>query len=665
MSHQIDQLCNQFREEWKSGRPALASFLTAVSDEVRSEAAARLVQIDVAERVRVGECPEPADYEGILSDEELSRLSEVFGAPTISTGKDVANLTHQGGHRIPTASPDRQMIGRYEVLSVLGHGAFGTVYKARDRLLTREVAIKVPHIDGPGSADRISSLLQEAEAAAKLSHPSIVRLYDFGHLDDGGCFIVFEFIEGETLASALRNGALPVGRALQLMMDIADGVHHAHLKGLFHRDLKPANILLTSAGRPLVTDFGLAIHDEHQLAARGEVSGTYAYMSPEQTRGEAHLLDGRSDIWSLGVILYEMLAGKRPFVGNERVGVFEQIQNRDARPLRQIDDRIPADVERVCLKCLDRNVAARYSTAVDLVADLRDCLTCIDDPASDSQAPTVQWAGPPASRTSDETTRTQRRSKAPWVFLGLVFVALAAAAGAIRLKKPQTPEPEIVSDVWTDGAAFDSQAVVGRRYQLFERRPVELVKFQREDGDWSYDPERQSIQIDMVFPCLIGAGATEAESFRYSVTLNRTVWTNSAGLFWGYREEPESRSSTVNLLTADGVDLPGGGRELRLTLSRLIFDRRPSGRVVPHEVELESVDVPFPPTREAELEIEIDNGQLQRIWWAGDPVANEFVLAAQAADPPVQHGGLLGVTTSRCAANFTEGQLQINSKGNE
>lgn len=160
-------------------------------------------------------------------------------------------------------------------------------------------------------------------------------------------------------------------RAVEVMIEIADSVSYAHEQGLVHRDLKPANILLDREGHPHVSDFGLAVHQEGQRFLRGQVAGTPYYMSPEQVRGETHRLDGRTDIWSLGVVLYEMLTGQRPFSGGTIQELFEEIQYREARPVRQIDRKIPEGLERICLKCLSKRMTDRYSSACDLVDELR------------------------------------------------------------------------------------------------------------------------------------------------------------------------------------------------------------------------------------------------------------------------------------------------------
>jgi serine/threonine protein kinase len=323
----------------------------------------------------------------------------------------------------PEAAPTH--LGRYQVRSTLGAGAFGTVYLAYDPELNRDVAIKVSRADPLSSGKRAKvgadddplslrerarvradndslslrerarvradAIASEARHAARLNHAGIVSVYDVGR-EGERLYIVMEYVPGRTLAEVMGDGPIAPLRAVDLLASVADALHYAHKRGFVHRDLKPANILLDESGRvaadargpsvgnalhdvpllgrPLIADFGLAVTDETQRALAGQVAGTPAYMSPEQCRGAAHHLDGRADIWSLGVIGYELLTGRQPFWHGDALACLDAIQHRDPKPPRQIDDTIPLELERIILKCLAKQPTDRYSTAGDLATDL-------------------------------------------------------------------------------------------------------------------------------------------------------------------------------------------------------------------------------------------------------------------------------------------------------
>ena len=209
-------------------------------------------------------------------------------------------------------------LGRYQVVRLLGQGSSGSVYLARDGELDRDVAIKVPTARSLALPGRLEAMLAEARLAAGLKHPAIVGVHDVGHDDDGSVFIVLEYVEGTTLSDLLQRGRIEPVRLAGLIASVADAVHHAHGAGLVHRDLKPSNIMIDGQGQPRVADFGLAITEASQHDKAGEVAGTPTHMAPEQVRGEAHRLDGRTDVWALGVILYQGLTGRLPFVGRDR-----------------------------------------------------------------------------------------------------------------------------------------------------------------------------------------------------------------------------------------------------------------------------------------------------------------------------------------------------------
>ena len=227
--------------------------------------------------------------------------------------------------------------------------------------MQREVAVKVPH---PARLDDVHArqrFVEEARAIARLEHPRIVAVYDASELEDGTVVLVMQYVAGPSLRQTLDAGPMPVAQACSLLADVADAVDAAHRAGVIHRDLKPSNILLDESLQPHVCDFGLALQESRQHECRGECAGTLAYMAPEQLRGESHQLDGRADIWAAGVILYEALTGRQPFQGRDRKELTEEIFTRDPRPPRQIDRRIGKLVERVCLRCLEKRPAHRYS----------------------------------------------------------------------------------------------------------------------------------------------------------------------------------------------------------------------------------------------------------------------------------------------------------------
>ncbi len=264
-------------------------------------------------------------------------------------------------------------IGRYTVIRRLGKGGFGDIFLAFDEDLERTVAVKLPRRERVVQPEDVEAFLHEARIVAGLDYPHIVPVHDVGRTDDGLCFVVSKYIEGSDLRARMEQARPSVRDSVVLVATIAEALHYAHTRGVVHRDIKPANILIDDAGEPFVVDFGLALIDEN-FGTGARIAGTPSYMSPEQARAEGHRVDGRSDIFSLGIVLYELLTGRRPFVATDRHELLDLIASTEARPPRQIDDSIPKELERICLKAMSKRAADRFTTARDMAEDLREFL---------------------------------------------------------------------------------------------------------------------------------------------------------------------------------------------------------------------------------------------------------------------------------------------------
>ncbi len=315
-------------------------------------------------------CP-ACSLRGALELPDHEERDATNGGATAGAGVNPA-LGREGGSSNPVTPGAPPALEDFELLDCLGRGGMGVVYRARQRSLDRLVAVKLLLGGTHAGEDARRRFASEARAAAGLRHPHIVTIYEIGD-HHGEPYFAMELIQGLTLAEVARAGPLPPKRAAALLRAVAEGVDYAHVAGVLHRDLKPSNILLDGTGAPKVTDFGLArpIDTAERLTLTGEVLGSPAYLSPEQARGDRALEGIGSDIYSLGAVLYELLCGRPPFLGDSPASVLQQVAEADPVSPRRLNPAIPRDLETVCLKCLERAPAHRYRSANELAADLR------------------------------------------------------------------------------------------------------------------------------------------------------------------------------------------------------------------------------------------------------------------------------------------------------
>ena len=295
-------------------------------------------------------------------------------SPVESRLPDSESSATETGSTMPVSSEGNgAFIGRYRIQGQLGRGGFGTVYLANDTELDRLVAIKLPHHHRMSSETAKRSYLLEARTLAKLDHPNIVPVFDFGVMTDGRCFVVSKYVDGQDLSQLLMTKRFSPLEIAKLIATVAEALYCVHESQIVHRDIKPANLLVGHDGRIFIADFGLALA-ESTADEKNALLGTPGYMSPEQIRREGHRVDGRTDQFSLGVVMYELLTGDRPFKGGNSSDVLQKILVSDPVPPSQRNPAVPLELSRICIKLLSRLASDRYPHMLSLAKDLHDWL---------------------------------------------------------------------------------------------------------------------------------------------------------------------------------------------------------------------------------------------------------------------------------------------------
>jgi serine/threonine protein kinase len=349
----IDELCNRFEAAHHLGSaPEVEAYLTEVEKPLRMSLLKELLQID--------------SHYKTDPKHDAARLTQLF--PELDRATLTRLLSQNAAKKSSGQFP---VVEGYTILSELGRGGMGVVYKARDLRLDRFVALKMMHLEGPNREQVVVRMLTEARAAAHLQHPNLVPIYEVRECE--GCpVLVFEYVDGGTLAERIARQPIDPDIAAHMMETLAKVLAYAHSRGIVHRDLKPANILITHDGTLKVSDFGLArqLNDDKRQTKSGMLIGTPGYMAPEQASGNLGQLGPAADIHGLGAILYEMLSGQPAFRGTSILETLEMVRTQDPVPPRRLRRSVPRDLETICLKCLRKNPDERYLSASLLSAEL-------------------------------------------------------------------------------------------------------------------------------------------------------------------------------------------------------------------------------------------------------------------------------------------------------
>lgn len=506
----LDAACDRFEQSWKRGeRPQIESLIDAVSEAQRVLLLDELVRQEFELRLAANERPTLTEYRRRFPnlpletnewiEEQFVTLSQPLAASTIETSNvaapvdNEATLTSNPAPMALSSAPERltisKVFGRYTIERELGRGGMGAVFLAQDRQLGRRVALKIPFFRPEDRQTAIDRFFREARAMALLEHPNLCPIYDVGEID-GRHFISMAYIEGQMLSDFLSSTAtesLPLQDGVKLLSKVAVALHQAHQAGVVHRDLKPSNIMIRRDGEPIVMDFGLAKMNELKdisLTHSGSLVGSPAYMSPEQVESRHEEIGPSTDVYSLGVILYQLLCGRRPYEGSV-ASVLGQIVGKDALPPSCFAENVPRELQSIAMRAIAKSPSDRYATALEMGEALQQYLT---NPTSDSadatSLPTLfrekvtsdavasnsavysSTAPVPAPKVS----LPRRTGPVEVLFTSLLAIGLLVGVIVIRTQDGEyvlhTDDPKIAALIGSDGGIVVHDHKTDRTYSL-------------------------------------------------------------------------------------------------------------------------------------------------------------------------------------------------------